>query len=66
MIEIEKDTRFLFCNSCQNQDNSVITFKFHLDNQTSGTAIMLCKKCRKELKEKLEHIEHFGLESEVE
>ena len=60
MIEIEKSENFRCCNVCYSQKNVYnVTFRYNATN--SGTQVALCKKCLKELTEK---IRNLGLESE--
>lgn len=48
MIEITKDRLMNCCNSCHSE-NDVFTITVRYTG-AGGTAINLCKKCRKELK----------------
>ncbi len=53
MIEIIKDHLMNCCNSCHSE-NDVFTIIFKYKSSAGGTAVNLCKKCRKELIKVLE------------
>ena len=55
MIEIENAENFRCCNVCYSQKNVYnVTFRYNATN--SGTQVALCKKCLKDLTEKIRNL----------